>query len=479
MPTQIKLPSLGEGVDSADVLSILVSEGDTIQPEQDILEIETEKATVPVPASQAGRVTKVLVSQGDTIQTGSPLLEIEPADGDGKKTDAGEDRVAPAAKEEKPKRKEKSKPEPAEDVEEPSDEAEGSEEEAPPPKKATKRQPRRDDAAEAEPIPGAAARSAAADIDSLPKVAGQTPGDGASATAASPTVRRLARQLGVDLRRIRPTGEGGRITTDDVTAYVRQASRRLEAATGGQKDLPGEPDADDWGPVRRERMTRLRQTIARNMVRSYTTIPQLTNFDDADITELEDLREESKDDYAKTGIKLTTMPFLIKAVASALKKHPMVNASVDTESNEIIYKEYVSIGIAVDTPRGLIVPVLRDADRMNIPQIAAELARLGELARDGKYTIEDLRGGTFTISNLGSIGGTYSTPIINPPEVAILLAGRARILPTYIDGQLRPRLQLPLSLTYDHRLVDGATAARFLNEVKGFLTAPGRLLLAP
>jgi pyruvate dehydrogenase E2 component (dihydrolipoamide acetyltransferase) len=157
----------------------------------------------------------------------------------------------------------------------------------------------------------------------------------------------------------------------------------------------------------------------------------------------------------------------------------MVNAAVDTQSNEIIYKEYVSIGIAVDTPRGLIVPVLRDADRMNIPQIAAELARLGELAKGGKYTIEDLRGGTFTISNLGSIGGTYSTPIINPPEVAILLAGRSRILPTYIDGQLRPRLLLPLSLTYDHRLVDGATAARFLNEVKGFLTAPGRLLLAP
>jgi pyruvate dehydrogenase E2 component (dihydrolipoamide acetyltransferase) len=476
MPTQIKLPSLGEGVDSADVLSILVNEGDTIAAEQDILEIETEKATVPVPASQAGRVTKILVSQGDTIQTGSPLLEIEPSDGDGKAAEKGEDREKPPTKDDKSKRKEQPHPEPAVD-DEPIDESEEPDEPAPP-KKASKKQPRREVAEKAEPVSGATSRDAdEGDVDSPPR--GETPGDGASATAASPTVRRLARQLGVDLRRVRPTGEGGRITTDDVTAYVRQSNRRLEAAAGGQKDLPGEPDADDWGPVRRERMTRLRQTIARNMVQSYTTIPQLTNFDDADITELEDLRGESQDDYAKMGVKLTTMPFLIKAVASALKKHPMVNASVDTQSNEIIYKEYVSIGIAVDTPRGLIVPVLRDADRMNIPQIAAELARLGELAKGGKYTIEDLRGGTFTISNLGSIGGTYSTPIINPPEVAILLAGRSRILPTYIDGQLRPRLQLPLSLTYDHRLVDGATAARFLNEVKGFLTAPGRLLLAP
>ncbi len=239
------------------------------------------------------------------------------------------------------------------------------------------------------------------------------------------------------------------------------------------------PDSDGQGAVRREKMSRMRQTIARNMLQSYSTIPQLTNFDDVDITDLERIRKDSKDDYAATGVKLTSMPFLIKAVASALKQHPIVNASIDQEANEIIYKEYVNIGIAVDTERGLVVPVLRDADRKNIPQIARDLASLAELVRTGKFTVDDIRGGTFTISNLGAIGGTYSTPIINPPEVAILLGGRSRIMPQFIDGEFQPRMMLPLSLTYDHRIVDGAAAARFLNEVKGYLANPGRLLLAP
>jgi pyruvate dehydrogenase E2 component (dihydrolipoamide acetyltransferase) len=215
------------------------------------------------------------------------------------------------------------------------------------------------------------------------------------------------------------------------------------------------------------------------MVASYTTIPQLTNFDDVDLTELEELRQDSTKDYSVKGIKLTTMPFLVKACAVALKHHPIVNASVSEEGDEVVYKEYVNIGIAVDTERGLMVPVLRDADRKNIPQIAADLAKMAEAARGGSVAVDDLRGGTFTISNLGAIGGTYSTPIINPPEAAILLAGRSRILPQWIDDEWRPRLMMPLSLTYDHRIVDGAAAARFLNDVKGYLANPGRLLLAP
>jgi pyruvate dehydrogenase E2 component (dihydrolipoamide acetyltransferase) len=243
------------------------------------------------------------------------------------------------------------------------------------------------------------------------------------------------------------------------------------------------PDSDGQGAVRREKMSRMRQTIARNMLQSYSTIPQLTNFDDVDTTELERIRKDSKDDYASTGIKLTSMPFLIKAIASALKQHPIINASIDEAANEIIYKEYVNIGVAVDTERGLVVPVLRGADRKSIPQIARELAALAESVRSGSFTVEDLRGGTFTISNLGAIGGTYSTPIINPPEVAILLVGRSRMLPQYVKdhdgGQFQPRLMMPLSLTYDHRVVDGAAAARFLNDVKGYLANPGRLLLAP
>jgi pyruvate dehydrogenase E2 component (dihydrolipoamide acetyltransferase) len=226
-------------------------------------------------------------------------------------------------------------------------------------------------------------------------------------------------------------------------------------------------------------MTRMRQTIARNMLASYTTIPQLTNFDDVDVTELERIRNDSRADYDTQGVKLTAMPFVVKAVATALKHHPVVNASISESGEEIIYKEYVNIGIAVDTERGLLVPVLRDADRKSIPQIARELAEMAESARAGSFKIEDLRGGTFTISNLGAVGGTYSTPIINPPEVAILLAGRSRILPQYVNDQLQPRLMLPLSITYDHRIVDGAAAARFLNDVKRYLANPGRLLLAP
>jgi len=226
-------------------------------------------------------------------------------------------------------------------------------------------------------------------------------------------------------------------------------------------------------------MSRLRQTIARNMFQSYSTIPQLTNFDDVDVTELERIRKDSKEDYASQDIKLTSMPFLVKAVAAALKQHPVVNASVSEGGDEIIYKEYVIFNNAAATEKGLIVPVLRDADRKNIPQIAREMAELAESARSGSFSLEDLQGGTFTISNLGAIGGTYSTPIINPPEVAILLAGRSRTLPQYVNDQLMPRLMMPLSLTYDHRVVDGAAAARYLNDVKRYLANPGRLLLAP
>lgn len=227
----------------------------------------------------------------------------------------------------------------------------------------------------------------------------------------------------------------------------------------------------------------MRQAIARNMVASYTTIPQLTNFDDVDVTELEAMRQASKEDYASSGLKLTQMPFLIKAIAGALKLHPIVNASVDMEAGEVIYKEYVNIGVAVDTPKGLTVPVLRDADRMSISQITRELDAIVDKAREGKLALEDMKGGTFTISNMGAVGGTYSTPIINPPEVAILLVGRSRMLPTVVgkgaDAKIEPRLVMPLSLTYDHRVVDGADAARFVNELKNFLAAPGRLLLAP
>ena len=226
-------------------------------------------------------------------------------------------------------------------------------------------------------------------------------------------------------------------------------------------------------------MSKIRKTIASQMHESWSTVPRVTNFDDADISDLEHLRQSSKDDYAAQGLKLTTMPFLIKAIATALKHNPEVNAVIDEANGQLIYKDYVNIGIAVDTERGLVVPVMKNADRMGIPDIARSLAEMAAKVRSGQFAVSDLRGGTFTISNLGAIGGQYSTPIVNIPEVAILLVGRSRKLPCVMpDDSIKPRLMMPLSLSYDHRLVDGGTAARFLNDVIGYLEAPSRLLLA-
>jgi pyruvate dehydrogenase E2 component (dihydrolipoamide acetyltransferase) len=461
MANQITLPNLGENIESGDVLSILVSEGDTVAKDQDLIELETDKATMPVPSPSAGKITKILVSEGDTIKVGAAFMEIDSAGAAAapaaKAPAAPAAKPAPAAAPPAPKA---AKP--------PAEEAPATVKLSPKPQPATPKKP----AAPAPSRPPAPAPPIDQNGDD------ESAGDG-HAAAAGPAVRRLARQLGVDLRHVRPTGDGGRITAEDVQAFVRETNEQVAATTSRGVTPPGTPDSDDHGNVRIEKMSRMRQTIARNMVASYTTIPQLTNFDEVDITELEHMREESREDYAIRGIKLTTMSFLIKAVASALKRHPIVNASVDMEENQIIYKEYVNIGVAVDTERGLVVPVLRNVDRKTISQIAAELDRLASMARSGDLSLDDMRGGTFTISNLGAVGGTYSTPIINPPEVAILLAGRSRYLPQIVDEEIEPRLMLPLSISYDHRAVDGAAAARFLNDVKNYLSAPGRLLLAP
>jgi pyruvate dehydrogenase E2 component (dihydrolipoyllysine-residue acetyltransferase) len=459
MPNQITLPNLGENIESGDVLSILVSEGDTVKKNQDLIEVETDKATMPVPSPAAGKIVKILIAEGDTVKVGAPLMEIDAAGG-------GDNGAAKT--EEKPAAK------PAE-----------AKQEAPPPKPARKQEPTpepevaEDEADEPAPPPKPAPKKAAAPKMKVAEPMENEPGDGHASSAAGPAVRRLARQLGVDLRFVRPSGEGGRITADDVQAFVRETNEQVAAGVPRGVTPPGQPTSDDHGTVRVEKMSRMRQAIARNMVLSYTTIPQLTNFDDADVTELEDMRSQSKDDYAARGVKLTTMPFLIKAVASSLRKHPVVNASVDMENHQVIYKEYVNVGVAVDTERGLVVPIVRNADRKSIAQIAAELDRIAQMARDGGLSLDDMKGGTFTISNLGAIGGTYSTPIINPPEVAILLVGRSRIVPQMKGGGVEGRLLMPLSISYDHRVVDGAAAARFLNEVKGYLSAPGRLLLAP
>lgn len=492
MATKITLPSLGENIESGDVLSILVSEGDVVTKDQDLLELETDKATMPVPSPQAGKIVKVLVAEGDTVPVGGAIFEIE-AEG-GSSNGAKKESAKPAEKAEKKEEKTKAAPKketkkPAKEEEDDDDNLveeeqldqavadlqEEPEEEKPAKKPATK-------SAKIAPAPESA--PVVVEPDDKPaksakksKASSDESGDGQSSAAAGPAVRRLARELGVDLRRVRTSGD--RITEEDVRNHVRRSQAESDAKVTKGVTPPGSLESDSHGAVRVEKMSRMRQTIARNMLQSYTTIPQLTNFDDVDVTELERMRKESQKDYDAQGVKLTALPFLVKAIAVALRSHPIVNASVNDEGNGIIYKEYVNIGIAVDTEKGLLVPVLRDADRKNIPQIARELVEITDAARQGTFKVEDLRGGTFTISNLGAIGGTYSTPIINPPEAAILLIGRSRMMPLWVDNAFQPRLMMPLSISYDHRIVDGAAAQRFLNDVKGYLAHPGRLLLAP
>ena len=437
MATEFKLPDLGENIASGDVVTVFVTEGDVVKPGQALLEVETDKAVIEVPCPPGGLVAKVLVKKGDTVKVGQPLVLLD-APGAAAPIPAATVAPAPAA-------------------------AAAPVSPAPAAPKAAATAPA------PAPVPAPAAREAVA-VEEPPAVAAT-----AAVDPAGPAVRRLARELGVDLARVKGTGPAGRIIREDVIAAVRHAS---SAPASRSRPESTSTERDDWGPIRREQMSRMRKTIAANMVRSVQSIPHLTNFDDADVTELETLRKASAAEYAKNNLKLTALSFVIKAVSLSLRQHPAINATIDMEKGEIIYRDYVNVGLAVDTPRGLVVPVLRDCDQLSIPQVAQAVAETAEKAKNAQYGIEDLRGGTFTISNLGAVGGAYSTPIINWPEVAILLLGRSRKMPVVHEDRVEPRLMMPLSLSYDHRVIDGAMAARFLNEVIGYLESPGRLLLA-
>ena len=436
MATEFTLPDLGENITSGDVVSVLVKAGDVVEPGQSVLEVETDKAVIEVPCPPGGVIQEVLVKKGETVNVGQALLSLGGS--------AAQPAAAPPV--EKP-----AEPEPPTPTVKPSEPA-----------------------VVEQPVPApAASASAAVAVANGEATNNASPSE--TINPAGPAVRRLARELGVDLARVSGSGPSGRIIREDVVASVRRSGG--QSGSNSQAVRPG-GEQDDWGPIHREQMSRMRKTIATNMVRSMATIPHLTNFDDADVTELERLRKDSAAQYAKTNVKLTALAFVVKAVSLSLRQHPGVNSSVDMEKGELIYKDYVNIGLAVDTPRGLVVPVLRGCDHQSIPHIAQEIAQTADKAKNAQYGVEDLRGGTFTISNLGAIGGTYSTPIINYPEVAILLVGRSRKLPVVYEDRVEPRLMMPLSLSYDHRVIDGAMAARFLKEVIGYLESPGRLLLA-
>ena len=427
MNIDFKLPELGENIHSGDVVNVLVHEGGQITANDGVVELETDKAVVEIPCPHGGRVVKLHVKKGDTVKVGQLLLTV-----------AGEE---------------------AQDVADVS----------PPAKPSVAVKPAEVKSPNAVPEP-----------KKPPAVEATGP------IPAGPAVRRLARESGIDLAQVRGSGKQGRITPEDVQAAatsktaVSDSRPPAVAATTQPVTAPGEPGKDAWGAIRTERISRIRRTIAEQMVRSAKTIPHVTNFDDADVTELERIRHGVPAGQLGPNLKLTMMPFVMKAVAMALRRHPLLNASFDEEHDQIVYKEYVNLGVAVDTPRGLVVPSVRDADHLSIVQLVQSLSSIAERARTSQFAIEDLRGGTFTISNLGAVGGTYSTPIINYPEVAILLVGRSRwtaVVCGENHDRVETRLMMPLSLSYDHRLVDGAAAGRFLNEVIRNLETPGLLLL--
>jgi pyruvate dehydrogenase E2 component (dihydrolipoamide acetyltransferase) len=415
------LPDLGEGLVEAEIRAVLVHEGDVVKEDSPLLEVETDKAQVEIPSPFAGRVEKIHVHPGQTVKVGEPLVSF--ADGGGAAS------------------------------------------------------------------PALSAPAAAAAVEPAPQPAVAPRPDGGP-VAAAPSTRRLARELGVELQVVRGTGPGGRITDDDVRASAGKpagapaAPARAPAPAGPAKPLaaiglepPPLPRFEQWGPVERQPLSHLRRTIAERMALSAALIPHVTHFDKADVTDLNAIVTRSFEAAKQRGITLTLTSFLLKAAALALHEHPQFNASLDAGAGELILKRYCHLGIAVATDRGLIVPVIRDVDTKPVMDIARELAALAQRVRDGKAALDDLRGGTFTVTNIGALGGTGAIPIINYPEVAILGVARGREEPVARGGQIVVRMMLPITLTFDHRVADGADGARFAQAIIHRLEAPETLFV--
>jgi pyruvate dehydrogenase E2 component (dihydrolipoamide acetyltransferase) len=430
MVNTFNLPVLGENIDAGTVISVLVKKGDAISKDQAILELETDKAVVEVPCSVDGTVEKVLVNEGDTIEIGAPLLELGSAGA-----------AAPAKEEVKEKAPAPAKTEPEQPVKE----------EAPAPVAAPS--PADSKANNAVPRPSKKVRSA-------------------------PSVRKLAREIGVDIGQVNPSAAGKAITAADVKAHAKNilTSGGSAPMAGGIAAVPL-PDFARFGDIRREAMSNVRKVTMESMTRSWTTIPHVTQQDKADITELEKFRKSFGGPVQQAGGKLTATAILVKVLAEALKKFPQFNVSLDAPNTEIIYKDYYNIGVAVDTEHGLMVPVIKDVDQKSITEIALDLTDISQKARSRKLSLDDFQGSCMTITNLGGIGGTSFTPIVNSPEVAILGVSRSTMEPVYIDGEFVPRNMMPLSLSYDHRAIDGADGARFTRWICTALEHPMSILL--
>jgi pyruvate dehydrogenase E2 component (dihydrolipoamide acetyltransferase) len=478
MPIEFKIPELGENVTSGDVVRVLVKPGDTLAKDQPVLELETDKATIEVPSTVAGTVKDIRVKQGDKVKVGQTVLTVDgdaagaakpESKGDGAKADAAK---ADAAKADSAKgAAEKPKPQPTGAPEEGGLSQEAPGQAAPAGGGSdSAEEPSRPKRGEVVDITRGA-RPAAVPPPSTQQEPGPSEGP---AAAAAPSVRRLARELGVDIRTVPGSGPDGRVSSDDVQSFVRGA---MSGGQGGQAGASPLPDFSKWGEVERKPMSNIRRKTAEHLGHAWRVIPHVTQHDRADITALEALRKQYTPKAEQAGGKLTMTAIALKVAAGALRRFPQFNSSLDAARGEIVYKKAIHIGVAADTERGLLVPVIRDVDRKGIFQLAAELSGASDKARSGKLSLDEMQGGGFTITNLGGIGGTAFTPIVNWPEVAILGISRASQEPVYVGQQFEPRLMLPLSLSYDHRVIDGADAARFLRWVAEALEQPFVLAL--
>ena len=446
---EVVVPDIGDFND-VDVIEVLVSPGDQIKAEDPLITLETDKATMDVPSPYAGVVKEVKIKVGDKVSQGVAVALLE--------ADESVSEAESAAQ-----------PQAAANEPEASAVAEGPAAEAPVPRAATPTPPA-----------PAATPSTAARPTPPPTLPPPVERSGAARAHASPSVRAFARELGVDLTQVQGTGPKGRILQQDVQAFVKQRlSHPGAAAPAAGYVLPAMPEIDfsKFGAIELQPLSRIKKIAGPHLHRSWVLLPHVTQHDEADITELEAFRQEVKEDAKSRGVRLTLLAFLLKASVAALKAYPQVNASLDPGGENLILKKYYHIGVAVDTPDGLVVPVIRDVDKKGVYDLAAELGEVSARARDKALTPTDLQGGCFTISSLGGIGGTAFTPIINAPEVAILGVSRSRMQPVYRNGEFVPRLILPLSLSYDHRVIDGAQAARFTGFLGRVLTDVRRLLL--
>jgi pyruvate dehydrogenase E2 component (dihydrolipoamide acetyltransferase) len=431
---EFKLPELGENIEQGDLVRLMIAPGTRVSEGQPVMELETDKAVVEVPSSVSGVVKEIRVKEGDKVKVGQVIFTLEGG----------------------------AAPQPAKPAPEPVEHVSGQQAARLAFHLAMKAEGKTEEQALPPDQPIQAPPTFTMPVQ-LGKVAGTEQRD---PVPAAPHVRRLAREIGLDIYNVTGTGPGGRITEDDVKACAKAtlaaAVSAAQAPQAARFSEPKLPDFTKWGKVERVSMRGVRRKTAEHLREAWVTIPHVTQHDRADITELEQLRARFAPRAEEAGGKMTVTAIALKVCASALKVFPQFNASIDMEKEEIVYKQYIGIGVAADTDRGLLVPVIRDVDKKNIVELAAELSQLSKKARDKKLTPDEMEGGTFTITNLGGIGGTAFTPIVNHPEVAILGLSRGRMEPEWINGKFEPRLILPLSLSYDHRLIDGADAARFL-----------------